>query len=381
MSKFIKSPFWDNWFVQGDVDRSLIICSPYFKKNALDKIIDQFDLDDDECILNIKILIRGQLDDFLKGSSDLTALDALLALPCVNVDNVRRVTNLHMKAYLRDDNDLLIGSGNCTAPGLSFGNRLGNVEGGIQTDDDEIISDFNEYFNEIFEASESLNDFYDSITEQYTEEARAPFREPPTVNRDRAAEINARFDFREPVNNVDILDAALEMTVQDIPQFSNFDIVLNETLLYIKESSDNGHLLSFSELGQMLPGQNADNDTARKKYGENHAKTAELLGFVTIVPNRLRLLQITPLGETYLSATEDEKNRILTRQLTRSTIVRDIFGIYAVHGPFDITEYLERFMSHSTAVRRRPNVKAFFQKLVDLNVEGAEDIMNNVFNY
>ena len=68
MTSFIRSPFWDNWFVNNPIERSLIICSPYFKKNALDKIIDEFDLDDDECVLDVKILIRGTLDDFLKGS-------------------------------------------------------------------------------------------------------------------------------------------------------------------------------------------------------------------------------------------------------------------------------------------------------------------------
>ena len=379
MTRLVRSPFWDNWFIRGDVERSLIICSPYFKKNALDKIIDQFELDDDECILDIKILIRGKLEDFVQGSSDLTALDALLGLRCINIDDVRRVTNLHMKAYLRDEEDLLIGSGNCTGPGLSFGNRLGNVEAGIQTFDENVIGDFYDYFDEVFEAAEPLAEFYDSLTEQYSEEVTAPIQNRLVVtNRNAVGENAARFDYR---NHGEVIVPAhgIEMTIQDIPQFSNFDQAVNETLHIAEEFTDRHEWLTYDILGELLPGNRTDTHNARTKYGENHAKTAELLEFVAIIPEQPRKIIITPLGRLFLHASPEEKDRILVRQLLRTTIVQDMFNYYTLNGPFDILDYLEQYLSHSTAVRRRPNVRVFFQILSDLGVEEADTILNNVF--
>lgn len=382
MSRFIKSPFWDNWFASKDVSRSLIICSPYLKKTALDNIIDLYKLDEPECVLDVKILIRGQLEDFLKGSSDLTALQALLNLRCINVDKVRRVTNLHMKAYLIDNEDLLIGSGNCTSRGLAPCGILGNIEGGVQTEDETIIEDFKEHFNELFEAAESLNDFYDSITEQYTKEAIAIFREGPTVSKSHSSsEGNAIFDYRVTKEKVlEIPDVDIGITIEDVPQFSNFNVVINDTLRVLKAANIEGKLLTFSELGGRLPGQESDNDAARKKYGENHSKAAQILGFVTVIPGKTRRLKLSPLGETYLSASKDEKDRILTRQLMRTAIVKSILIGYDRCGQFDVKSYLERFMAESTAERRRPCVKALFQKLVELDVEGASDVIENLFN-
>lgn len=380
MTAFVRAPFWDNWFVCNPVERSLIICSPYFKKSALDQIIENFHLDDDDCILDIKILIRGASDDFIKGSSDLTALDALLGLSCIDIDNVRRVTNLHMKAYLRDGEDLLIGSGNCTGPGLSFGGRLGNVEGGIQTDDVVIINDFCDYFEEIFEVAEPLEKFYDHITEQYMEDAKAPFKtRPAVINQNAAGEKNARFDFRVNPKTTVADDQIFEISVHDIPQFSNFDSVIYDTIAAVDDANEVGEYLTFDELGELLPGRRTNNDVSNKKYGENHAKTAELLGFITIIPERIRKLQITPLGKAFRSAANDERDRILIRQLMRTAIVKDVFGKYQEQGSFNITDYLENYLSHSTAVRRRPNVKVFFEKLAEFNVEGAKEILRDVF--
>lgn len=380
MTSFIESPFWENWFVKRTVERSLIICSPYFKKNALDKIIDKFELDDDECLLDVKILIRGTLEDFLQGSSDLTAIDALLGLRCINVDNVRRITNLHMKAYLRDGDDLLIGSGNCTGSGLSFGNILGNVEAGIQTSNENVISDFNSYFNKVFASAEPLTDFYDVITEQYMKEAMSSTKKHPIIiSKSAEGERDARFDYRTHMNNKTVLAHGIEMTAQDIPQFSDFDQVINGTLIIANEFYENGESLTYDKLGELLPGNRKKTNVARKKYGENHAKTAELLEFVTILPERTRKIVITPLGRLFVEAMEEERKRILVRQLLRTTIVQDILNYYSLNGPFNILDYLEQYLSHKTAERRKSNVKTFFKVLAELGIEEAAVILDTVF--
>lgn len=115
---FIESPIFSNWIEFNKPTKSFIISSPYFKRYAIDEIIKVYGLAKLNCNIDTRILIRGRLEDFIQGSSDISALDSLIRLKNINIDNIMRLTNLHMKAYLVDDKKILIGSGNCTQSGL-----------------------------------------------------------------------------------------------------------------------------------------------------------------------------------------------------------------------------------------------------------------------
>ena len=86
----------------------MLICSPYIKQNALENIIELNKLNS-RSNFDLKVLIRGNTDEFtLSRSSDIGIFSTLEALPCFRPENIRRITNLHMKAYLLDGSKLQI---------------------------------------------------------------------------------------------------------------------------------------------------------------------------------------------------------------------------------------------------------------------------------
>ena len=118
---------------------------------------------------------------------------------------------------------------------------MGNIEGGIQTKDLNIINDFYSYFYDIFDNAEPLAIFYDNISEQYTEDTIAPFRNRPViVNHNIVNEKKAMYDFRKGQRNVMLSDQSLEISIHDIPQFSNFDHAVYDTPILVSQANRKG---------------------------------------------------------------------------------------------------------------------------------------------
>ncbi len=104
---------------------------------------------------------------------------------------------------------------------------------------------------------------------------------------------------------------------------------------------------------------------AHVKYGENHAKLAELLDLVTITngPSEAhRKVYLTRLGKLFNSSDDSTKANILKSQIFNMDIVQDIINKYDYEN-FNIDDYLNSILSESTAIRRRPNVKFLFHYL------------------
>lgn len=178
MTRFIKSPLYETWIDNQQLTKKLTICAPYMKLNALATIFDRFQITPDGDY-HITVISNGRPDIFLKGSSDVSALQLLSTIPNVKLC---LLDNLHMKAYLFDDAFLLITSGNCTAPGLF---SPGNIEAGIGTDEPEMVKQFIEYCDSIIQdalildTSSKILDYYEkiaafrlSLSEELTLESR-----------------------------------------------------------------------------------------------------------------------------------------------------------------------------------------------------------------
>jgi len=69
----------------------------------------------------------------------------------------------------------------------------------------------------------------------------------------------------------------IRVTSDTIPQISSINIALFEGLEYLSE-----HECSFLEFGENLPNRTSNNDVAKQKYGENHAKLLSLLDLAWI---------------------------------------------------------------------------------------------------
>lgn len=382
-SCFIKSPIYDNWIKLNKPKQSLLICSPYFKNYSIEKIISNYRLYEVNCPIDLEILIRGRLEDFIQGSSDISALESLLRLDNLDLDKVNRVTNLHMKAYLIDEKKLLIGSGNCTKRGLFVKGALGNVEGSICTTSEKIIRNFNEYYTNIKMQSESLDTFYDKIVNEYNK-----YIESNKVNRSivnmisstiKKDETKSEYSFKQHRDMSSIDNTIIENTelsaisISDIPQYSNFyngTYKLTEILI---QNGDRG--LSFYQLGICLQGKRSE--YANKKYGENHAKLGELLDLVVITSTRPRKIYLTKLGKVFYEANESKKVEILKSQIFRTAIVRDIIQ-KSNYGSFNLLEYLSKHLALSTAKRRMSNVKNLLYFLKENGIHEINDIINKL---
>jgi hypothetical protein len=376
-SEFIRSPQFDNWLHSHKPKNSVLICSPYIKKYALDKIIKEYGFDNKKSSVKVKVLIRGKLEDFLHGSSDLSCLETLSKLSNVDAGGITRLTNLHMKAYLLDEKSLLIGSGNFTQRGLFFNNGWGNIEGAIATTEDRIIKEFKGYYNEITKYSEPLEKFYSNMIESYKQ-----YIEKGSVNAKisnmiassiKNDELSSAYTGNFKGTEI-VLQEVPIITAEMVPQFSNFKDGTNEVVEILTKQGNPG--LTFVQLGILLEGP-GKTDMAYRKYGENHSKLAELLDLVTISNTRPRKIYLTSLGEMYHKV--DNKNRIeiIKTQIFRMHLVRYIIMNYN-NSLFNLSGDLQTSLKESTTDRRMSNIKALFKFLQDNGVGEAELILDKL---
>ncbi len=160
---------------------------------------------------------------------------------------------------------------------------------------------------------------------------------------------------------IDQMELSSEVKSIDVPQFSSFGAATNR-LPEILEFSPEG--LSFAEIGYQLV--KSPNDSAGTKYGENHAKLAEMLDLVKI-HNRPSKVTSTKLGKYLLGFKPEEKVELLKRLLLRQFLIKKLIHDAGEGNVEYISEV--RLLSKSTAARRGRNVRM----LLDYILEGTDD--------
>lgn len=322
MFKFVESPIFNNWFADENrlPQRSLLICTPYIKQEALDKLFRTCDIEAKSTSLQIKVLIRGNLEEFTTSrSSDISTLDTFLSLNGFDISNFRRIKNLHMKAYLIDETDLLITSGNLTNSGMFAITGRENFEGGVATNDPTIIREFLGYFNHIWDQSEGLDSFYDTLIDGYKR-----YVEETPAGRPRSHRTRYRFRDGIAVGN---LEENTRLSLNDLP--SARINTLQQTLETLEES---GHPLTMYDLGQALREKenfsNPNDPRSNRKYGEEKGNLAVYLGLATrrISDNRRAFeYAISPMGRYYLNFTTQERFNYLSSQVGAKDTIVDIW--------------------------------------------------------
>lgn len=369
MIQFVRSPLYENWFKGQKPQNEIVICCPFVKKTALDRIVEHFGLDEKSCNIRIRVLIRGKLEDFVRGSSDLAAIESLKRLCRVTEVDVRRLTNLHMTAYEIDHRQLLIGSGNWTNRGLFALGLDGNVEAAVATDDECAIGDFERYYEEVIGSSQSLDQFYATLCDEYAKYAvQTKVQQVRLIDTfDTSSEKKAQYSVGK---HKGLAASGSTITVEDIPQYSTFSKAtedLFELLSSVKEP------VTFLTAGRhFLGGERSD--VAYRKYGENHSKLAELLDLVAISYDRPRQIHLTALGSVFSTANEQDKKEILRTQILRMNIVQDILRKCSAGG-FTLDGYLMPYLAPSTVERRKSNVRTLFTQLRALGVRGVDAVL------
>ena len=138
-----------------------------------------------------------------------------------------------------------------------------------------------------------------------------------------------------------------EIVTYSIPQYSSFVDGTTNMIKYLRMAGDFGP--SFLEVGQHYIDSGSD-ERAYVKYGENHAKLAEILGVVEIRQESRKRVYLNELGKS------------LEKLSGRVPIVQ-----YAIkHGTPDakaLEEVMRMYLSKSTAERRRRNTWDMVVKL------------------
>lgn len=163
------------------------------------------------------------------------------------------------------------------------------------------------------------------------------------------------------------------LTAKNIPMYSNFqDCTINICLLL---ECINNRGITMLELGKLFREYDAK-DGAYYKYGESHAKTAELFGLVKIQNNENHMeVYLSNAGYFFYKHPEFRK-KMLTRLILRTALVQNILKNYYFEN-YCVCDCFE-CLSYSTRVRRMPNAKRILECLAQTDEFDFDIIFNKL---
>ena len=146
----------------------------------------------------------------------------------------------------------------------------------------------------------------------------------------------------------------------DVPQFSSIDSATIKfcTLLAVLPSVG----YTFEEIGRVLQPGRTEDVWANRKYGENHAKTAELLGLSFSIERKYCL---SAVGHVFPDLSSDQQDQLLSRMVLRNPLVFNVFHKLLNGLNVSIEDEIS-FLSEST-IKRRKNNTLIICRLVGLN--------------
>ena len=147
------------------------------------------------------------------------------------------------------------------------------------------------------------------------------------------------------------------ITKSEILQYSSFRDGANR-ISELLEFFPKGE--TFVNLGYQLVA--AKNAAANRKYGENHARLAEVLNLVTISDYKPRCVKNTAWGSYLVQYTYEEKNEVYKKLLLREYYLQ-FFLIQAFKGSVSYFHVVS-MLAESTATRRRSNTHHILEAIL-----------------
>ena len=165
--------------------------------------------------------------------------------------------------------------------------------------------------------------------------------------------------FLEYIKNKDDLPFVLS---SDIPQFSSVGSATTRLCTLLASQPHNG--FNFEEIGRLLQPGRTESIGANRKYGENHIKTAELLGLAFSIDKKYYL---SAIGHVFPTLPIIQQDQLLSRMVLRSPLVFNILHKILNGEQVEIADEIS-FLSESTVKRRKNNV-LIICNLIGLNKE------------
>lgn len=151
----------------------------------------------------------------------------------------------------------------------------------------------------------------------------------------------------------------LIVTSHNIPQYSSFANGTSEMLKYLRMSGDYGP--SFIEIGEHYL-ESGHKATAYIKYGENHAKLAELLGLVIIKRLDKKRTFLSDLGREIEKLRSEQQDNCFAKLALKIPIVQEAIR-FNIASPKELEAHLVKYLSPITAIRRRKNTWLLIEKV------------------
>lgn len=139
------------------------------------------------------------------------------------------------------------------------------------------------------------------------------------------------------------------IAAKDIPQFSNFNDCYHNVVSCLVESGYES--VNFGRMGFLLR-EAQRNDVADKKYGENHAKTAALMGLCNV--NKRTGITLSAIGMAFYSLSYDQQQAIKPQMCLYIPMMQNRFVPTSVD---DSISHMMSILAASTQKRRYPNVR------------------------
>lgn len=160
------------------------------------------------------------------------------------------------------------------------------------------------------------------------------------------------------VEYIEKLTERTKIESRDIFQFSDLN---DGTYVFCeKMKTTNNPGMKFIDIGRiLLDDGKVRKDGALVKYGENHAKTAEMLGLSFEL---CKTYYLSGIGYIYAELSEEKQKRFLTRLVLRNKLVTRLYQA-SKNGTINMREFLY-MLSDSTYIRRKSNIKTVLNVLV-----------------
>lgn len=160
----------------------------------------------------------------------------------------------------------------------------------------------------------------------------------------------------------------------NIPQYSDLNDAIFEVpkILYKYEDS-----MSYDQLGYFLDNGKEKNQTAQRKYGENHSKLSTLLDLTTItMPNNNFQINLSILGKEYAKISKIKQEGIIAKLMLRIPIIQKILSD-ATDKKVYLSDYME-MLTQNTLIRRKGNVQKIIKYIQDHSDYNISEIVSNI---
>lgn len=177
-------------------------------------------------------------------------------------------------------------------------------------------------------------------------------------------------DIIKQISNSDNLEPVKK---DNIPQYSSLTNAVFKVPKILGDLSD--EILDYQTLGGYLKKDDENckinTSVAKKKYGENHSKTAALMDLALVTKTNSRAnVTISEFGKYYIKLDEETKNQLAIRLLLRIPIIQRYF----LNG--QKKEMLEedlKILSKSTLNRRRSNVENMIRSILERKISSNNE--------